>query len=301
MSINDAQVRLCVIYRPPPSKQNGFRNSVFFDEWSVFLDQLTVTPHDVIITGDMNFHLDNPGDPDTRLFMGMLESHGLVQHVNVPTHIHGHTLDVLITRDDCSVLSGTPSVLDPSLIDTGGNPSGDHLAIHTMLNIAKPASIRKEITFRKLRAISVPDFIKDIETSPCLQHTNGSVADLVEAYNTGISALIDKHAPQQVKSITLRPGAPWYTDELRTAKRKRRKAERLWRKTKLTIHQQLFKEECRTVSALLAQSKKDYYSNKIAECGTDHKQLFQLTKNLMGHKREVVLPSCSSDEKLLCE
>jgi len=33
-----SSVRLCVVYRPPPSKRNGFSNTIFFDQWSVFLD-----------------------------------------------------------------------------------------------------------------------------------------------------------------------------------------------------------------------------------------------------------------------
>jgi len=60
----------------------------------------------------------------------------------------------------------------------------------------------------------------------------------------------------------------------------------------------MFKEECRNVIALLIKAKKEYYSNKIVECGTESKQLFKLAKHLMGHKSEVVLPSCPSDRDL---
>ena len=63
----------------------------------------------------------------------------------------------------------------------------------------------------------------------------------------------------------------WYTEDIREAKHKRRKAERLWRRTKLTVHHQMFKEECRNVIALLIKAKKEHYSNKIVECGTKSK------------------------------
>ena len=46
------------------------------------------------------------------------------------------------------------------------------------------------------------------------------------------------------------------------------------------------------------RSKRTYYSDKIAECGNSQKCLFRITKNLMGHKGEIILPSCSSDEHL---
>jgi len=60
----------------------------------------------------------------------------------------------------------------------------------------------------------------------------------------------------------------------------------------------MFKEECRNVIALLIKAKKEYYSKKIIEYGTKSKQLFKLAKHLMGHKSEVILPSCPSDRDL---
>ena len=77
----------CVIYHPPPSKQNGFTNTVFFDEWTSYLDELAVAPQQLIITGDLNFHLDKPDSSKVHQFSGLLESHGLVQHVRAATHI----------------------------------------------------------------------------------------------------------------------------------------------------------------------------------------------------------------------
>ena len=37
--------RLGVVYRPPPSKRNGFINSVFFDQWSAYLDAVMLDLH----------------------------------------------------------------------------------------------------------------------------------------------------------------------------------------------------------------------------------------------------------------
>jgi len=46
------------------------------------------------------------------------------------------------------------------------------------------------------------------------------------------------------------------------------------------------------------RSKRTYYSDKIAEYGNSKKCLFKITKNLIEHKGEIILPSCSSDEHL---
>ena len=52
----------------------------------------------LLITGGFNIHVVSPDDPDCVRFLDLLESMGLQQHVDVPTHKSGHTLDPIITR-----------------------------------------------------------------------------------------------------------------------------------------------------------------------------------------------------------
>ena len=113
-------------------------------------------------------------------------------------------------------------------------------------------------------------------------------------YNSEFSSIIDKHAPLKSKNIILRPNTEWYSDELRAAKRDRRKAERRMRKSNLTVHREMFRDTC------LKANKKDYFSNKIYKIEHDQKQLHRLTNDLMGNKRDVILPS-HHDEKALAD
>ena len=292
----DVNVRLCILYCPPPSKRNCFKNSVFFDEWSLYLDRLAVITNDVIITGDLNFYLDNVNDADAVRFNGTLEAHGLVQHVVGPTHKKGHTLDVVITRDISSLLIGMPTVSEPCLGDTKGNPSGDHLALCFRINLTKPDSVRKPVTFRKLRDICIPEFIKYL--TPILNDTDTPLNELVHAYTTGFEAVVDQHAPVQRKSITLRPNAQLYSDELRHVKHAQATRERMAANNQLTVHRQLFKEQCNAVNKLMISAKKTLFSAKIRDCGQDQKQMFKLTCQLMCNTGQVILPTHESAEQL---
>ena len=49
-------------------------------------------------------------------FLDLLVSMGLKQHVNVPTHVSGHTLDLMITREHDLVISCVPVPTDISQI-----------------------------------------------------------------------------------------------------------------------------------------------------------------------------------------
>ena len=188
----------------------------------------------------------------------------MTQLVKFPTHRGGHILDVVIVRETGSIISALPTVYDPCLCDKQGNISGDHLAVRFAVHASKPARLRKVVTFRRLRQICVSDFAQDIASSMDLS-SDGSVTELVLHYNSDLRSIVDHHAPLQKATVTLRPNSPWFTDTLRQEKRNRRQLERT--------------------------TKSEYFSEKIAICGRDQKQLFHMTKNIMGDTGTTNMPS----------
>ena len=62
--------------------------------------------------------------------------------------------------------------------------------------------------------------------------------------------------------------APWYdniSDTLRVAKMSRRKAERRWRSSGLTVDKQIYDSTKKAVTTIAHNVKCAYYSAKIAE------------------------------------
>ena len=57
-------------------------------------------PGILLTTGDFNFQVDCHSDSDAKNFADELQTLGLQQHVQVPTHLTGHTLDLIITRSN---------------------------------------------------------------------------------------------------------------------------------------------------------------------------------------------------------
>ena len=62
----------------------------------------------LLIAGDFNIHVDVPGNADSVCLKELLESMGLQELFNVPTHESGHTLDLIITRQCDSLLADIP-------------------------------------------------------------------------------------------------------------------------------------------------------------------------------------------------
>ncbi len=103
---------------------------------------------------------------------------------------------------------------------------------------------------------------------PCCMTLISRLMHWLTPKNSSIQALIDKHC-STVYEGTLRPRAPWYTDVLRQAKHERRKRERVWRRTRMTVHHQIFKEQCQTVTQLIHMETQGYMPSTLAECGND--------------------------------
>ena len=85
-TINKQQFILCCVYRPPSSS-----NQVFLDEWNNLLSNLTMSPCELLICGDINLHLDDLSSMYSGLFQQSLDACGMVQHFNEPTHHQGHS------------------------------------------------------------------------------------------------------------------------------------------------------------------------------------------------------------------
>ena len=66
--------------------------------------------------------------------------------------------------------------------------------------------------------------------------------------------------------------------------------EKLWRKTKLTVHRQEYKRSCADVNDLIEKAKTSYFVKKIEDCESDQGKLFQIVDKLLGREKSSSLP-----------
>ena len=274
---NCATIRFVMVYHLPTSARDGLRTSTFFDEWTSFIEHLSIDHNNIIIVGDVNFHLDVNSNLDAHKFNDLLATCGLVQHVNEPTHQKGHTLDVVITKDSNDIISKL-EVTDPVLCDKAGNISGDHYAISFLAQMLKPHPHRRTVNFRKLRAIDVNSFKQCIQQNSKLQEVELPLDALIANYSDSLKGIIDLQAPLLNQTITLRRHAPWYSDELRDAKHKRRQLERRWRSTKPEVHHQLYRDYCVVVNTDYCAPQKSHTTrHKLCSVRITLKRCFELS------------------------
>ncbi|XP_028418754.1 uncharacterized protein LOC114544280 [Dendronephthya gigantea] len=187
------RIRLVVIYRPPYSAIHPVTTSAFISEFAEFLESVIMATEPLLIAGDFNIHVNAHSDNDAVKFLDFLQSMGLVQHVNFPTHVSGKTLVLLITCEIHSIWCHSPR---PSCY------LSDHCSVIFDLNISKPQFLRKEVSFRKTKAMDISSFVRDLSNSVLCQDPLRKMDTLVSSYNTTLSALLDHYAPvQKISSI----------------------------------------------------------------------------------------------------
>ena len=301
INVNKFSLKLIIVYRPNPTSANKLSVKLFWKQFEKLISRHAVCTEELIITGDLNFHLETDSN-NTLLLRSLLEEYGLDQKVHEPTHTAGHTLDILIIRSDSSILKYV-HVLDPAFCNEQGKQLKDHFAIHWSLNILKPEPVKKETTYRDLKNIDYSHLRQELETSNLCRASYADIlpiAEMVDLYNNTLKSLLDRAAPVKTKTVIIRPNTKWYTDEITLCKRVRRQAERKYIRTKSNADHELYREQCRRANWLLRKTKRQFFSSKIISANRDQKVIFQLTNSWMGTNKNV-LPSCDCQQTLANE
>ena len=167
------KLRVVIIYRPPYSEDHPVTVLTFCSEFANYMESILLSKEQLLIVGDMNIHVHDASDADARNFLDLLESLGLQQHVRGPTHIHGHTLDLVVTRLAENIILDTPKA-DRYL--------SDHAAILCKLTSSKPLNIVKEVKYRRTKSVDISALSCDLrESSLCRDVLSNSHPDILSA------------------------------------------------------------------------------------------------------------------------
>ena len=293
VKIDKVVIRLIVVYRPVPTKANKLNKKLFWKDFENFIDKHACCSEEIIITGDLNFHLDKPSHPDTLHLNCLLEEYNLIQKIEEPTHSAGHTLDIFVIREDCDIITSY-NISHAGLCNDDGKVINDHYAVHWSLSIIKLVPEIKEISFRNIKGIDYESMLFDISQSE-LSHisctTELSADQLVTLYNHTLLTILNKHAPLITKSVRSRSNTEWYTNDMQVAKREKRQAERLWRRTGLTIHRKVYLKKCANMNKRATKAKLNHFSSKVIAAGRNQKAIHKIANSLTGGKIKNVLPS----------
>ena len=246
-----------VLYCPGSSPVN----MDFQDEFSDILERLKVFTAPLINAGDVNIHLDVPSIYSMR-FKEILLDFDLVQHASGPTHVAGHTLDIMITHrslDDATAVSIEPPVIS------------DHSLISCQITTKHVEQCQQIILKRKWKKFDIDMFRQELELIVNPPPDNN---DLVQSYNRVLKELLDKHAPPSSTKVQLFAPSPWHNAECREIIKETRRLERIYRLEKSEVAGGQWREQFDLQWVVFQRIRSEYWSSAIRD-SPDSKTLWR--------------------------
>ena len=268
--INQTQILAVTVYRAP-------RSTKFQNEFAEFLSIIHANYDRCIISGDFNLHVDlvHPGAlinsqaREAREFVDMLTSMDFTQHITEPTHKRGHTLDLVITK-------GLSVTVTSVLV----HPNSDHSCIFFTINASKIENgADRVVKRRQITPAVAEEFMAKMRTPA--EGVTPVDGDLVTTFTTKIRTTLDSLAPLQIKRTRSKQKTPWINSDIRNLKRACRRAERAWRKSKLHVHLDIYKEHLGAFNNAIRKARRDHFSNVIASNSGNPKVLFSTIDSIL--------------------
>jgi hypothetical protein len=144
---------------------------------------------------------------------------------------------------------------------------------------------------RNISGINRDSFNNDLADE--LSTTPSPSAENAHTYEGSLSKVLDSHAPMTKREIIDRPSSCWFNfagKDLIDAKRERRRHEKRWRDSGLTVFKQLYDKAKHAVSKITNKAKCIYYNRQLT-LASSSKERFKITDNLLVNKKERKLPT----------
>nr|XP_033501216.1 nuclear GTPase SLIP-GC-like [Epinephelus lanceolatus] len=144
------------------------------------------------------------------------------------------------------------------------------------LSISKPLRI---ISYRNIKNINMDSLSSCITT--LTPDPTSTPDDLVTQYNNGLSNILNTLAPVKSHSVSFTRSAPCFTPHLHSMKSQNRLLERLFRKTSLNIHKNIYLAQLTLYKDSISHAKSQYYSGLICSNAGNTKTLFSVYNRII--------------------
>ena len=149
-----------------------------------------------------------------------------------------------------------------------------------------------------MKSISVPKFTRDILHFRLITHPPPKLSDLVDAYNTTLSTLLEAHAPIKTKTIRAKPINRWFTPALSTLTSAHRHIERLWLRTHSPLQLKLLRTATNKYHFAIVDAKKRFNASLVSSCSANPHKIWNTIITLLDRKPASQLPSLASGKSL---
>ncbi len=137
-----------------------------------------------------------------------------------------------------------------------------------------------------LRQIDIEAFRAELSTAVI----GDNLLDVVKLYERTLLHLLDKNAPEKRHVITIRHTQKGITDDIKCERRRKRRTEAHWRRTKTQVDRNLYTEQKLKYNKMLEASEENFYSDLVLEHASNSRDLFKILNFILNRKAVSALP-----------
>ena len=100
---------------------------------------------------------------------------------------------------------------------------------------------------------------------------------------------MDEHAPLLTKHIRVKHSSPWYNQELNEYKKLKRKAEKVWLKSRSNDDWNNFKKLIAEYISMCNMAKTVFYSDEFNKCEGNQRKLYKLIRKLTDGDKNLLM------------
>ena len=233
-------------------------------------------------------HMEDPTNLNVCILQDSIKAFNLSQHVKIPTHNKGHTLDVIITTNSTGFNNVSELVPGPYI--------SDHrlLILETTINKLEPQTIT---TKGRKPTKNINNIFKEkFNDKEVLNST--TLDDAINHFTKEVLKAIDDIAPLKKVNTTNRKPKPWYDEDLKQQRTIRKNRERKWMKYHEDHLWKAFVRERNRHNTML-KFKKNACLHKIIKTNSNNtRKLYKLVSELTGSSKPNPMPDAQSDKDL---
>ena len=273
---NSKNIIIIVIYRPPSGNIN-----TFIDSLNLLLAKMTEENKIIIIIGDINIDLNESISPTNKLLQ-LTQCNNMHAIINVPTRISSKkssTIDHLFTNY-------------PSLVQYCGTIQShlsDHLPIFLHLNQQSKTSSHSQTidinapkySYSSSRLANLTNSLASTDWSSIYQHWD------VDSMSLNFINLVKKHffhnclITSKKKIIKMAKRQPWMTAALKKSSNIKKMLYKKYLQKPTTENFSRFKTYSNKFNSVKNHRKKDYYLEKLRNCGQDSKLTWKVLNEMI--------------------
>ena len=197
---------------------------------SEFVDSLSANSCHLLIIGDFNIHWDYQKNANTKNWLRFLD------------------LTILVSRckkEDNEMV--TSEILSSHVMLTNWSRVCLYLPCCLIISLLPSMYLYRNNLFQ-LKLFHTENtsrltrmFFLAVRVSSQVVVQPDDADHLMDFYNNTLRDIVDEYAPLRTKEVPRRPMLPWYNKNIQAAKRHRKYCERLWKRTGLCLHYEMFK------------------------------------------------------------